>query len=138
MAVAALAMFAGLPAVQAADKDVIEYRQNLMKSLQNHAGGLASIMRGTVDYGDNIAYHADAIAAAAEAAQLAFRDEVAGGTSAPSVWENWDDFSERFATLATLAKDLGDTARNGDADAAKAQIPTMFVCSDCHDNYRTE
>ena len=49
----AVALFTfGLSAVQAAeDKDVIDYRQNLMKSLGAHAAGLGAIAQNKVPYG---------------------------------------------------------------------------------------
>jgi cytochrome c556 len=138
-AVAALAMFAGLPALQAAeDKDVIDYRQNLMKSLGAHSGALGAILQNKVAYGDNLAHHADAIAAAAAAAQLAFKDEVVGGTSSAAVWEDWDDFSARFAQLEKAAMEVSAAAKEGGMAAAGPKVGAMFICKDCHDNYRTK
>lgn len=137
-AFAAIVMVASLPAAQAADKDVIDYRQNLMKSLGAHASALGAILQNKVAYGDNLAHHADAIAAAAAAAQLAFKEEVVGGTSAANIWEDWEDFSGRFAQLEQAAMDVSAAAKEGGMAAAGPKVGAMFICKDCHDNYRTE
>ncbi len=138
-AFAAIVLFAGMPSVQAAeDKDIIDYRQNLMKSLGAHSGALGAILQNKVPHGDNLAHHADAIAAAAAAAQLAFKDEVVGGTSAANIWEDWEDFSARFAQLEQAAMEVSAAAKEGGMAAAGPKVGAMFICKDCHDNYRTE
>ncbi|MBT5239261.1 MAG: cytochrome c [Rhodospirillaceae bacterium] len=137
-ALAAVIFTFGLSAAQAADKDVIDYRQNLMKSLGAHAGGLGAIAQNKVPYGDNLAYHADAIAAAAEAAQLAFEQNLPGGTSAANIWENWEDFQGRFASLADAARDVAAAARSGGMAEAGPKMGSLFICKSCHDTYRTE
>ena len=137
-ALAAVIFTFGLSAAQAADKDVIDYRQNLMKSLGAHAGALGAIAQNKVPYGDNLAYHADAIAAAAEAAQLAFEQNLPGGTSAANIWEDWDDFQGRFASLADSARDVAAAARSGGMAEAGPKMGGLFICKSCHDTYRTE
>jgi len=137
-AFAAMVMFAGLPAAQAEDKDVIDYRQNLMKSLGANASALGAILQNKVAYGDNLAHHADAIAAAAAAAQLAFKDEVVGGTAKADVWSNWEDFSARFAQLEAAALEVSAAAKDGGMAAAGPKVGAMFICKSCHDTYRTE
>ena len=136
----AVALFTfGISAVQAAeDKDVIDYRQNLMKSLGAHAAGLGAIAQNKVPYGENLAHHADAIAAAAEAAQLAFAQNLPGGTAAANIWEEWDDFQARFAGLAESAREVAAAARSGGMAEAGPKMGEMFVCKSCHDKYRTE
>ena len=119
VALAAFVFSLGLASAQAAeDKDVITYRQNLMKSLGAHAGALGAILQNKVDYADNLAYHADGIAAAAEAALLGFKQELPGGTAAANVWEDWDDFESRFVSLAVAAKAVAAAARSGGMAAA--------------------
>lgn len=137
-ALAAVIFTIGFSAAQAADKDVIDYRQNLMKSLGAHAGALGAIAQNKVPYGDNLAYHADAIAAAAEAAQLAFEQNLPGGTSAANIWEDWEDFQGRFASLADAARDVAAAARSGGMAEAGPKMGGLFICKSCHDKYRTE
>lgn len=138
-ALAAFVFSLGVASAQAAeDKDVITYRQNLMKSLGAHAGALGAILQNKVPYADNLAYHADGIAAAAEAALLGFKQELPGGTAAANVWEEWDDFEGRFVSLAAAAKDVAAAARNGGMAEAGPKMGGMLICKACHDIYRTE
>lgn len=137
-ALAAVVFTFGLSTAQAADKDVIDYRQNLMKSLGAHAAALGAIAQNKVPYGDNLAHHADAIAAASEAAQLAFEQNLPGGTAAANIWEDWEDFSGRFAALATSAREVAAAARSGGMAEAGPKMGGLFTCKSCHDTYRTE
>lgn len=137
-AVAAIVLSLGFSSAQAADKDYIDYRQNVMKSLGAHAGALGAIAQNKVPYGDNLALHADAIAAAADAALLAFEKNLPGGTSAANIWENWEDFEGRFKALSAAAKDVAAAARSGGMAEAGPKMGGLFSCKSCHDEYRTE
>ena len=138
-ALAAFVLTLGLSSAQAAeDKDVMDYRQNLMKSLGAHAGAFVAIAQNKVPYGDNLAYHADAIAIAAEAALLGFKQDLPGGTAAANIWEDWDDFEGRFVSLAAAAKDVAAAARSGGMAEVGPKMNSMFSCKACHDTYRTE
>ena len=138
-AVAAIVLSLGLGSAHAAeDKDVIDYRQNLMKSLGAHAGALGAIAQNKVPYGDNLAYHADAIAAASDAALLAFEQNLPGGTAAANIWDDYDDFKGRFMALSVAAKDVAAAARSGGMAEAGPKMGGLFICKSCHDVYRTE
>ena len=139
VAVAAILLSLGFSSVQAAeDKDVINYRQNLMKSLGAHAGALGAIAQNKVPYGANIALHADAIGAAADAALLAFKQDLPGGASAANIWTDWDDFEGRFMALSATAKDVAAAARSGGMAEAGPKMRGLFICKACHDKFRTE
>jgi len=122
----------------AADEDIIKYRQNLMKSLGAHASAIGAISQQKVTFTDNLAYHTDAIIAISEAAQIAFEPNVVGGTSSESIWDNWDDFKQRFAGLASSAREVSSLARSGGMAAAGPKMRGLFVCKSCHDTYRVE
>tara|TARA_B110000438_G_scaffold297209_2_gene343230 strand:+ start:3321 stop:3761 length:441 start_codon:yes stop_codon:yes gene_type:complete len=139
VAIAAILLSLGFSSVQAAeDKDVINYRQNLMKSLGAHAGALGAIAQNKVPYGANLALHADAIGAAADAALLAFKQDLPGGTSAANIWTDWDDFEGRFMALSAAAKDVAAAARSGGMAEAGPKMGGLFICKACHDKFRTE
>ena len=138
VAIVAVAFSFGLSSAQAADKDFIDYRQNLMKSLGAHAAALGAIAQNKVPYSDNLAYHADGIAAAAAAAQLAFSENLPGGTAAANIWENKDDFDARFAALEESAIKVAAAARSGGMAEAGPMMSGLFTCKSCHDIYRTE
>jgi len=124
--------------VLAADKDVINYRQNVMKSIGANAGALGAIMQNKVAHAENLALHAEAISIGAQAALRAFEDEVVGGTAKADIWENWQDFSDRFNALATAAAAVAEAAREGGMAAAGPKLGAMLICKACHDDYRTE
>lgn len=130
-----------LSTAQAADKDYIDYRQNLMKSLGAHASALGAIAQNKVTHSDNLALHADAIAAASEAAVLAFKNEIPGegkGKAGANIWEDWEDFEGRFMALAASARDVAAAARSGGMAEAGPKMGGLFTCKSCHDIYRIQ
>jgi cytochrome c556 len=134
----ALAAVLALPAVAAENKDIIDYRINIMKTLGEQSGAIGKIMQGKVDNKDNLALHAETIALNIEAALKAFEPKVVGGTAKAEVWDNWKDFSDRFKVLQAAAKDVAATARTGGFAAAQPKLQGMFTCKSCHDVYRTK
>jgi cytochrome c556 len=134
----AFAALLAAPSIAAENKDIIDYRINLMKTLGEQSAALGKIMQGKVDYKDNLAAHAETIALNVAAAKVAFEAKVPGGTSSPKVWENYKDFSDRFTALETAAKDVAAAAKAGGLDAAKPKVAGLFTCKSCHDEYRTK
>jgi cytochrome c556 len=136
--VALLAIF--LPAfVSASDQDVIDYRERIMKTLDEQAAAVGMILSSAAP-GDNMAVHLQAIALAAQIALKAFEPKVVGGEAKPEVWSNWADFSKRMnefaknsGEAATMAKDKGY-----DDPALAAKIVDALPCKSCHDTYRKE
>lgn len=134
----ALAAMLAAPAMAQENKDVIDYRINLMKTLGEQASAIGKIMQGKVKTTDNLAAHAETIALNVAAARKAFEAKVVGGTATQAVWDNWKDFDTRFAALETAAKDVAATAKSGGLDAAKPKVAGLFTCKSCHDVYRTK
>jgi len=134
----ALAALLAVPAVAAENKDIIDYRINLMKTLGEQASAMGKIAQGKVDNADNLAIHAQTIALNVAAAKKAFVPKVVGGTATQAVWDNWKDFNDRFTALETAANDVAAAAKAGGLDAAKPKIGAMFTCKACHDIYRTK
>jgi cytochrome c556 len=134
----ALAALLAIPAFAAENKDIIDYRINLMKTLGEQASALGKIAQGKVDNVDNIAIHAETIALNVAAAKKAFEPKVVGGTSTQAVWDNWKDFTDRFTALEVAAKDVAAAAKAGGMDAAKPKLAGLFTCKSCHDIYRTK
>lgn len=138
LTVSVIFLLGQIPKTYAADEDIIKYRQNLMKSLGAHASAIGAISQKKVTFTDNLAYHTDAIVAISEAAQIAFEPKVTGGTSSESIWDNLDDFQQRFAGLASSAREVSSLARSGGMSAAGPKMRGLFVCKSCHDTYRVE
>jgi cytochrome c556 len=135
MAVLSLAL--STPA-RADDKDVIEYRQRNMKTLQEQTAIIGELVSSAIP-ADNLAAHAEAIALAAQIALKTFEQNVPGGESKPEVWTKWADFSARMNTFAQKTRMFADTAKKGGTIFDMTAILTEALpCKECHDVYRDE
>ncbi len=137
ISVSMLAALSALPAARADDKDVIEYREHIMNTLNEQAGALGEILSAAVP-DDNVISHLDAIALAASTALKAFALKVPGGEAKPEVWSNWADFSKRMNEFARMTADMAKTAHEQGKDAALANVVEALSCKSCHDTYRKE
>jgi cytochrome c556 len=134
LAVMALAI---CPVTFAADDDVIQYREHIMKSLNEHAGALGQMLSGAVPK-DNAAAHLEAIALIASTALKAFEPKVPGGEAKPQVWSQWDDFAKRMNEFAQRTAQAAQTAKAKGPDEALANILDVLTCKGCHEAYRAE
>ena len=123
---------------RAEDKDVVEYRQHIMKTLQEQTAIIGELVSDAIP-ADNLPQHAEAIALAAKIALKSFEAKVPGGESKPDVWAKWDDFSKRMKAFSAAADKLNDATKKG---ATLAEVTSMLVevlpCKECHDLYRQE
>ncbi len=136
--VAAMAMVAAfvLPtAAQADDQDVIDYRQHIMKTMDEQTAAVGKIMSYAIP-DDNFASHLEAIALAAQTSLSSFKEEVQGGESLPAVWENWADFEERMNKFSDGITAAAKLAREEGKDAALNAAFAALSCKQCHDDYR--
>jgi cytochrome c556 len=120
----------------ATDKDVIEYRQRIMKSMNAQAAILGQIASYAIP-NDNLAAHLDTMALLAATALKSYEPRVQGGDSKPEVWSKWPDFSARmrdFAENTAKAAKLSGT----DPEAALGNMLDVLDCKSCHDNYRAK
>src|SRR5258706_9284836 len=81
------------------DKDVIDYREHIMKTLNEQAEALGMIL-STAIADNNATAHLEIIALTASTALKAFEPKVPGGESKPDVWAKWPDFSKRMNEFA--------------------------------------
>ena len=132
------ALIALLPSLaRADDKDVIDYREHIMKSLNEQAAALGEILSESIS-DDNVAAHLEAIALASSAALKAFEPKVPGGEAKPDVWRDWPDFSRRMNELAQKTAQMAKDAKEKGKDAALANVVDALSCKSCHDIYRVE
>ena len=123
---------------RADDKDVIEYRQHIMKTLQEQTAIIGQLVSGAAPE-ENLPLHAEAIALAARIALKSFEAKIPGGESKPEVWAKWDDFSKRMKAFSTAADKLADTTKKGGTMAeVTAMLVEVLPCKECHDVYRQE
>jgi|SRR5882724_373225 len=119
------------------DKDVIDYRQHVMNTLNEQAAALGQIL-STVIPDDNVVGHLDAIALAASTALKAFEPRVPGGEAKPEVWKDWADFSRRMNEFAQKTAQASKDAHSGKKDEVLTNILDALSCKSCHDVYRDE
>lgn len=122
------------PAIETMTVDqLVEARQAAMKQ---NGGLLRSAMRATGD---------DAVAAATTLLQnftnlpFLFREgsTAANSKALPVIWENWEDFKDRFDADAVHAEEALAAAKAGDAAAYGAALQAIGQsCGACHQTYR--
>ena len=121
----------------AADKDVIDYRESVMKALKEQSAALGQILSGSVP-DDNAVAHLNALALLASAAPKAFEPKVPGGEAKAQVWANWPDFSKRMNEFVQGINSAAKTANEQGKDAALGDILNALDCKSCHEVYREE
>jgi cytochrome c556 len=120
------------------DQDVIDYREHIMRTLDEQSSALGMILSGSIS-ADSAVTHLQAIALAAKIALKAFEPKVVGGEAKPEVWADWTDFSKRMNEFAQKSGDLAKVAKEkGYSDALQARIVDALSCKSCHDLYRKE
>lgn len=131
------ALLSAIPVALADDKDVVDYRQHIMNTLNEQAGALGQILSGAAP-DDNVLAHLDAIALTASTALKAFTPKVQGGEAKAEVWSNWGDFSKRMNEFAKATAEMAKTAHEQGKDAGLASVVDALSCKSCHDTYRKE
>lgn len=128
----------GLPlSASADDKDVIAYRQHIMRALDAQTAALGMVLSGAVPE-DNLVSHLETIAVSAQAGLASFEAKIAGGESSPDVWAKWPDFSTRMNAFAANTAKVAKMAREQGKDAIMGEIATALSCKSCHDAYRVK
>lgn len=124
-----------LPA-QAEDKDVIDYRENIMKALDAQTAALGMIVSTQIPE-DNLVQHTESIAIAARAALKSFEAKVPGGEAKPEVWSNWPDFEKRMKDFVEKTDKMAKAAKAGGGPSVVIeQMVDALTCKGCHDIYR--
>jgi cytochrome c556 len=120
------------------DKDIIEYRQDVMKTLDEQSAALGQMASGVVPP-DSMVTDMQTLALAASTALKAFEPKVFGGQAKPDVWSNWDDFSKRMTDLIQRANAGAEAAKvQGSETASAALVDIANGCTSCHHTYRQE
>jgi len=124
-------------AASADDKDVIEYRQHIMKALNEQGASLGMVMSYAVP-DDNTVAHFQAIALMAKTALEAFEPNIQGGESKPEVWKQWPDFSKRMKEFAQNSEMVAKLGAAQGKEVAMNHVLDALPCKACHDVYRDE
>jgi cytochrome c556 len=132
--------FATMVVLQSAygdDKDVVDYREHVMNTLNEQSGAVGQILSGAVP-DDNLVAHLDAIALTASIALKAFQPKVLGGEAKPDVWANWSDFAKRMNEFAQKTALTAKAAKEPGRSGVSEMIIEALSCKACHDTYRHE
>jgi cytochrome c556 len=132
----ALAVVAA-PAAMADDKDIIEYRKQIMHTLNAQTAVVGQMLSMAVP-DDNAVAHLEAIALSAATMKKAFEAKVPGGEAKPAVWANWADFSKRVDAFAANTAAVAKLGQEQGKEAALQNAFDALDCKGCHDLYRDE
>jgi cytochrome c556 len=119
------------------DQDVIDYRQHIMKTMDEQAAAIGQILQQKAP-AENFATHVQILAITAATAKKAFESKVLGGEAKADVWARWADFAKRLDELTAATTALAGTAKVGGVAAAAPKVPAALNCKSCHDIYCVE
>jgi cytochrome c556 len=119
------------------DKDVVDYRQHIMKSLEHQTAVLGQILSGAGP-AENTLAHMETLALTASVALKSFEAKVPGGAAKPEVWKDWADFSKRMKEFAEMCAVLAIVGGEQGVDQAAMLVIEALPCKGCHDVYRDE
>jgi cytochrome c556 len=144
LAACALSMGLALPAT--ADEDpAIAARQGQFKLYSHNFAVLGGMAQGRMDYdagaaqlaADNL-YHLTRLDQGRLWPEGTDSDAVDGTRANISIWEDLDDFVEKFGALQMAAESLQDVAGDG-LDEMRAGVGAMGqTCQACHEAHRDE
>ena len=124
------------------DEGAMKYRQSVMKSIGGHMGAMTGIVKGEVDFKEDLKGHAHALAELSKIAGKVFPKGSNVGQSAalPAIWEKPDDFKKVVAGFQAEATKLAEVANKGDMQAFAAQLSSLGQngCKPCHDSFRAK
>ncbi|MFT7289134.1 MAG: cytochrome c556 [Halieaceae bacterium] len=119
------------------------YRQSYFTLLAMNFGPMAAMVKGDMPWDDEkmLAFAKDFAAVAAIDVARAFppgSDQ--GKTRAkPDIWENMEDFGDKYAAMQGAAGELLVAVENGDRKAIGGAIKnTGGKCKACHDEYKAK
>lgn len=142
--IAASLVFAGSLVAAATPEELVEARQNQMKTFGRSAKAIGDFLKAGGD-GDMAPIREAAVAIEDGAGKLPtlFPEGTGVGVSdseaLPAIWENPDRFAQRIDALRVAAAGLTEAAGNGDARALAAAFrPVGQACGGCHEQFRLD
>jgi cytochrome c556 len=128
-----------LPLVsQADDKDVLEYRQHIMKSLNEQTASLGQIVSGAGPT-ENINAQVQTLALLAAVAAKSFDAKVQGGDAKPEIWTTGSaDFAKQMANFVSKTAEMAKVSREQGTDQVVQLMVEALACKSCHDAYRAK
>ncbi|RJE82432.1 c-type cytochrome [Paracoccus onubensis] len=142
----AIVAFSAFPVIASADdatENAMEARHGLMKMFAVDMGLLSGMAKGEIEYDE-----AAASRAASNIEALGAYDpsglflegtavgEVDDSEALPAIWENPEDFAQKFADLGEAAIGAGDAVKGGRENLGPVLQKLGGTCKACHDDYR--
>lgn len=122
---------------------MIEYRQNLMKSIGANAGDIVLMLKGQVPFNaKHVEAHAESIHAMSalivDATPKGSGQEAGKTRAKDEIWKEWDDFKKYAGVLQTESAKLIEVAKAGDPKTIGDQVGVMGkqACGACHEEFR--
>ena len=135
-----LALASLAAAQQEGAKGVVAVRQATMDANAKHMNAVKAILTEDPQLLKHVAFHAQAIAEAAEYVPEMFPE---GSTQPPTaalpvVWDKPDQFKQAAERAHGLAEKLAETSRGGDVPATLAAFAALGKegCGGCHETFR--
>ncbi len=120
-------------------EDIIKYRNSVMKAYAGHTGAASRIVRGKVDYVEQLAMHATAMRDISLVIDDLFpEDSDFGETRAKAeVWSKPDEYKKAMEENQQAAEAFLKAVNDGTANAETFKAVTD-TCKGCHDKFRAE
>ena len=127
------------------DKEPLQsYRQSYFTLLATNFGPMGAMVKGDMAWDDAMmkTYAHDLAALAELDLMRGFAPGSDKGTTRakPGIWDNTDDFADKYANLQTAARELNSVVSSGGDRKAIAQAvgATGKACKACHDDYKAK
>ena len=115
------------PAYAAESEDIIKYRHSVMEAYGSHMSAASRIVRGKVDFHDQLKLHADSIDGIAKTISTLFpEDSDFGDTRAKEeVWSKPKEFADSVKANQQAAADFSKVVAGGDKAALAASFKKL-------------
>lgn len=119
------------------------FRQSYFTLLAMNFGPMAAMVKGEMPWDDAkmLSLAEDVAAITSIDVSRAFGPGTDKGTTRakPEIWENTDDFLEKYQALQASASELLSAAQSGDKKAIGGALKeTGGACKACHDEYKAK
>ncbi len=127
--------------------NVVKYRQNFMRANGAYIGMIAAVVKGEVNFTDDIAQNAATLADQGEALSANLKQLFPEGTekmeglktaALPAIWEKWSEFEQVAMRFQEESAKLAEVAQGGDMAAIGQQLGVLGKqgCGACHETFR--
>jgi cytochrome c556 len=119
----------------ASSRHAIEYRQQLMRTLESEFQAIMLIVTAGAPP-QNLHSHLTSALLTARMMPDAFAVRAPGGASRPQIWTKWEDFDHQMRHFEASVAIAMEAAKNGTPVAGVLFHLDAISCRACHDRYR--